>query len=104
MHAVGPFIRGEQMVRKTKYDYYDDRFKSTVVELSALRECATAGKLKRITQPHEIDSTLDRLMEKRWVVYSKHGLNHTQYSLCQLVRRHSPTDIYLPCWAQQIKA
>ena len=30
------FIRGEQMVRKTKYDYYDDEFKATAVELGAL--------------------------------------------------------------------
>lgn len=56
--------------------------------VSALRECATAGKLKRITQPNEIDSTLDLLMEKKWVVYSKHCLNHTQ-SIVKYLARYS---------------
>jgi transposase len=30
------FIRGEQMARKTQYDFYDDWFKATAVELGAL--------------------------------------------------------------------
>lgn len=45
--------------------------------VSALRRCAKQGKLSRITHPDEIDQKLNTLMQKDWVVYSKHCLNRT---------------------------
>jgi hypothetical protein len=39
--------------------------------VSALRACAQAGELTRVTRPGEVDSLLDRLMAQDWVVYSK---------------------------------
>ena len=46
--------------------------------VSALRASQAAGELKRITRAHEIDQTLDTLMKKEWVVYSRHCLTRTQ--------------------------
>ena len=39
--------------------------------VSALRTCARAGELTRVTRPGEIDALLDGLMAQDWVVYSK---------------------------------
>jgi len=46
--------------------------------VSALRESANAGELKRITRPGEVARLLGELMEQEWVVYTRHCLNHTQ--------------------------
>ncbi|HHJ19414.1 MAG TPA: IS91 family transposase [Gammaproteobacteria bacterium] len=54
--------------------------------VSALRECATAGKLDRITRADEIDKLLDQLMKKDWVVYSKPCINHTETIIRYLAR------------------
>jgi len=56
--------------------------------VSALRESATAGQLNRITRADEIDSLLDRLMQKSWVVYSKHCLQRSQ-SIVEYLARYS---------------
>lgn len=45
--------------------------------VSALRSCAQKGELHRVTRSNEIDSMLNQLMQKDWVVYSKHCLSHT---------------------------
>ncbi len=45
--------------------------------VSYLRQCTERGELPRITAPGEPKQTLDRLMAKAWVVYSKHCLKHT---------------------------
>ena len=45
--------------------------------VSALRTSAKTGKLNRVTNPDEIDSVLNQLMQKDWVVYGKHCLNRT---------------------------
>ncbi len=50
-------------------------FRGTLV--SALRRCADAGELPRVTRPGELGQVLDVLMEQDWVVYAKHCLNHT---------------------------
>lgn len=42
-----------------------------------LRRAATRGELHRVTRPGDIDTVLDTLMAKPWVVYTKHCLNHT---------------------------
>jgi len=52
------------------------RFRGRMV--SALRECANAGELNRVTHAGKIDIMLNQLMKKAWVVYSKSCLNHTQ--------------------------
>ena len=44
------------------------KFRGHVV--AALRAAATAGALGRVTRPGEIDTVLDALMAKDWVVYS----------------------------------
>ena len=44
------------------------KFRGHVV--AALRAAATAGALDRVTRPGEIDTVLDALMAKDWVVYS----------------------------------
>ena len=54
--------------------------------VSALRSCAKKGKLSRITNPDEIDSVLNQLMQKDWVVYSKHCLNRTDSTVGYLAR------------------
>lgn len=54
--------------------------------VSALRACAKAGKLHRIIHAGEINQTLDDLMHKAWVVYSKPCLNHTQSIVGYLAR------------------
>lgn len=51
-----------------------------------LRHCAEQGQLDRITQPDEIDKTLNQLMQKEWVVYSKPCLNHTNSIIGYLAR------------------
>ncbi|MCP4864685.1 MAG: hypothetical protein GY897_12085 [Alteromonas sp.] len=45
--------------------------------VSALRHSAKKDKLSRVTNPDEIDQKLNTLMQKDWVVYSKHCLNRT---------------------------
>lgn len=54
--------------------------------VSSLRECATAGKLSRITRADEIDDILDQLMKKEWVIYSKSCINRTQTMISYLAR------------------
>jgi hypothetical protein len=54
--------------------------------VSALRNSATEGKLSRIKHEHEVDKTLNALMQKDWVVYSKHCLNHTDSIIGYLAR------------------
>ena len=54
--------------------------------VSALRTCASQGKLHRITRVDEVDSILNQLMQKNWVVYSKHCLNHTDRIIAYLAR------------------
>ena len=54
--------------------------------VSALRHCADQGKLKRVTNANEIDKVLDTLMQKDWVVYSKHCLNRTDSIIGYLAR------------------
>ncbi|MBN4063860.1 IS91 family transposase [Cardiobacterium sp. AH-315-I02] len=54
--------------------------------VSALRACVTQGKLHRITRVDEIDSVLNQLMQKNWVVYSKPCLNHTDRIIAYLAR------------------
>jgi hypothetical protein len=54
--------------------------------VSGLRQCATAGKLSRITDADEIDTILNMLMQKDWVVYSKHCLNRTDSIIGYLAR------------------
>ncbi len=56
--------------------------------VSVLRESVTAGKLNRITRANEIDNVLDRLMQKDWVVYSKHCLDRSQ-SIVEYLARYS---------------
>jgi ssDNA-binding Zn-finger/Zn-ribbon topoisomerase 1 len=45
--------------------------------VSALRQAASEDKLSRVTNPDEVDTALNRLMQKDWVVYSKPCLNRT---------------------------
>jgi len=52
----------------------------------ALRDCATAGQLKRITRADEIDQRLNQLMKKDWVVYSKPCVHHTGTVIRYLAR------------------
>lgn len=54
--------------------------------VSALRACASQGKLHRITRVDEIDSVLHQLMQKDWGVYSKPCLNHTDSIIGYLAR------------------
>lgn len=54
--------------------------------VSALRSCAKQGKLSRITNAGEVDSVLNQLMQKDWVVYSKHCLNRTDSIIGYLSR------------------
>ncbi len=61
--------------------------------VSALRACARHGKLARITRANEIDSVLNQLMQKDWVVYSKHCLNHTDSIIGYLARYSHRTAI-----------
>jgi len=56
--------------------------------VSALRQCATGGRLKRITNRDEVDRILEQLMQKHWVVYSKHCLNRTD-SVIEYLARYS---------------
>jgi len=54
--------------------------------VSALRSHANKGKLDRITNPGEVDLVLNQLMQKDWVVYSKHCLNRTDSIIGYLAR------------------
>jgi len=54
--------------------------------VSALRQCAEASELSRITRPGEIERVLDALMGQQWVVYTKHCLNHTESVVDYLAR------------------
>ncbi len=54
--------------------------------VSALRRGADLGKLHRITRADEVDKILNTLMQKDWVVYSKHCLNRTDSIIGYLAR------------------
>lgn len=54
--------------------------------VSALRKAATKGQLDRITNPGEVDTVLNQLMQKDWVVYSKPCLNRTNSIIGYLSR------------------
>ena len=54
--------------------------------VSALRACEAQRKLHRITRVDEVDSVLNQLMQKDWVVYSKPCLNHTDSIIAYLAR------------------
>jgi len=54
--------------------------------VSALRASAKTGKLNRVTNPGEVDKVLNTLMQKDWVVYSKHCLNRTDSIVGYLAR------------------
>ena len=54
--------------------------------VSALRNNASKGKLSRITNTDEVDQTLGVLMQKDWVVYSRHCLNQTDNIISYLAR------------------
>ncbi len=54
--------------------------------VSALRSAANDGKLNRVTHKGEVDRVLNTLMQKDWVVYSKHCLNRTDSIIGYLAR------------------
>jgi hypothetical protein len=54
--------------------------------VSALRKQAAEGKLSRVTNKDEVDQLLGTLMQKDWVVYSKHCLNRTGSIIGYLAR------------------
>ena len=54
--------------------------------VSALRECANAGELNRVTHVGEIDTMLDGLMKKEWNVYSKPCMSYTENIVGYLAR------------------
>jgi hypothetical protein len=54
--------------------------------VSALRQCANRGELDRVTHSGEVDRLLNQLMEKDWVVYTKHCLNRTDSIIGYLAR------------------
>jgi hypothetical protein len=54
--------------------------------VSALRQCAEAGELSRVTRPGEVGRLLDEVMAQKWVVYAKHCLNHTEGVVDYLAR------------------
>jgi hypothetical protein len=54
--------------------------------VGALRQCAEAGELSRVTRPGEIDKLLDGLMGREWVVYAKPCLNSTDNVIDYLAR------------------
>lgn len=56
--------------------------------VSALRAAQSRGQLKRITRADEIDQTLDTLMTKDWVVYSRHCLTRSN-SVIDYLGRYS---------------
>ena len=54
--------------------------------VSALGKAATKGQLDRVTNPGEVDTVLNQLMQKDWVVYSKHCLNRADSIIGYLSR------------------
>jgi len=54
--------------------------------VSALRQCAKVGKLSRVTNPDEVDTVLNQLMQKDWVVYSKHCMDRSDTIIGYLSR------------------
>jgi hypothetical protein len=56
--------------------------------VSALRLAHSSGELSRITHPGEINQTLNDLMTKDWVVYSRHCLTKT-HSVIDYLGRYS---------------
>lgn len=60
------------------------RFRGQMV--SRLRACAAQGQLTRITRAGEIDATLNALMARDWVVYSKPAMQAGQHVIEYLAR------------------
>jgi len=54
--------------------------------VSALRRAHDDGSLPRITQPGDVDTTLDSLMRTDWVIYSKAAVSHTDTVITYLSR------------------
>ena len=61
----------------------------------ALRQAWSAGKLSRITRPHDVDDTLDALMKKDWVIHTKPHLNQATTVVRYLARYTHRTAISL---------
>lgn len=60
------------------------RFRGGMV--SSLRSSARAGELHRLTEPGAINSVLNDLMAKDWVVYARHCLNQAETVVDYLAR------------------
>ncbi len=54
--------------------------------VSSLRQSANRGDLDRITNPGEVDTVLNQLMQTDWVVYSKSCLNRSDSIIGYLAR------------------
>lgn len=54
--------------------------------VSALRDAAQCGELHRVSRPHDVDTTLETLMQTAWVVYSKACVSHTDTVVAYLAR------------------
>lgn len=61
--------------------------------VSALRQSAEAGQLQRVTDAGEPTRTLDRLMEREWVVYSRPCINSSEQVVSYLARYSHRTAI-----------
>jgi hypothetical protein len=53
--------------------------------VSLLRASVNAGELHRVTRSGEIDGVLDGLMQREWVVYTRHCLNQAESVVDYLV-------------------
>ncbi len=86
----GGALAGEEQWHAAKSNYLfpvkalSRHFRGNLV--SALRSQANEGKLSRITNTGEVDLVLNQLMQKDWVVYSKHCLNRRDSIIAYLAR------------------
>ncbi|MCF6281736.1 MAG: IS91 family transposase [Candidatus Polarisedimenticolaceae bacterium] len=61
--------------------------------VSRLRQCAEAGELSRVTDEGEPKRTLDQLMEREWVIYSRPCINNSEQVVNYLARYSHRTAI-----------
>jgi len=95
----GGAINNKQCFTRSRRDYlYPHRVLAKIFRgkmVSALRKAWNEGKLHRITRTNEIDTTLNALMKKNWVIHTKPHIKKPEKVITYLARYTYRTAISL---------
>ncbi len=94
----GAICNGQSFITSRREYLYPHRALAKIFRgkmVSALRKAWNAGQLPRITRPHEIDSLLNEIMKKDWVIHTQPHLNKPETVVHYLARYTHRTAISL---------